>query len=234
SISIEIPVAPKVGAAAVSSPAGVLELDTHSSSEADPLESLPPPTHPGGPCKALTMRKSVRHLPSHRLALRSALLSTIYPPTRSESSAGDSSSDSSAGLSRKRCRFPATTMTLSIHSMRALVPSCADLLPPRKRFRDSISPVDSVEEDIDTDVLEDIKADATTVKDEVKDEVESSDKCTIEVGVDMDAGIDIPDGMLMPDAVKRLEQVKEGLQDIYDYVIEIPLQRIEDIKTTQR
>nr|GEW43610.1 putative reverse transcriptase domain-containing protein [Tanacetum cinerariifolium] len=315
----------QVGAAAVSSPAEVLELDTHSSSEADPLESLPPPisvvhmvspflfsddsesdteiperhvlpttstpeiltapilpaspaivapssefslahTHPVRPCKALTASKSVRHLPSHRLALRhtppdttdadsstperfvhpplaraprcceaylrwrSALLSTMYPPTRSESSVGDSSFESSAGLSRKRCRSPAATVTLSIHSTRALVPSCADLLPPRKRFEDSISPVDSVEEDIDTDVLEDIKADATIVK----DEVESSDKCTIEVGVDIDAGIDIPDGVLMPDAVERLEQVEEGLQDIYDHVIELPLQRIKDIKTTQR
>ncbi|GJS16728.1 hypothetical protein Tco_0411200 [Tanacetum coccineum] len=27
-------------------------------------------THPGGPCRALTARKSVRPLPSHRLALR--------------------------------------------------------------------------------------------------------------------------------------------------------------------
>ncbi|GKE07407.1 hypothetical protein Tco_1399425 [Tanacetum coccineum] len=38
-----VPVAPEVGAAAVASPAGVLELDTHSSSEADPSESSPPP-----------------------------------------------------------------------------------------------------------------------------------------------------------------------------------------------
>nr|GEY71115.1 hypothetical protein [Tanacetum cinerariifolium] len=38
-----VPVAPEVGAAAVASPTGVLELDNHSSSEADPLESLPPP-----------------------------------------------------------------------------------------------------------------------------------------------------------------------------------------------
>ncbi|GJZ30486.1 hypothetical protein Tco_0575533 [Tanacetum coccineum] len=30
-ISVEVPVAPEVGAAAVASPAGVLELDTHSS-----------------------------------------------------------------------------------------------------------------------------------------------------------------------------------------------------------
>ncbi|GKB55950.1 hypothetical protein Tco_0912136, partial [Tanacetum coccineum] len=31
-----------------------------------------------------------------------------------------------------------------------------------------------------------------------------------------------------------LEQVEEGLQDIYDHVIEIPLQRIEDIEIGQR
>ncbi|GJT78614.1 putative reverse transcriptase domain-containing protein [Tanacetum coccineum] len=138
SISVEVPVAPEVGATAVASPAGVLELDIHSSSEADPSESSPPlrsrvalrssspttstpeipnapilpapsaivapssefplapvvsppgirrrrailirpeediplgrlyRTHPGRPCRALTVRKSVRPLPSHRLAL---------------------------------------------------------------------------------------------------------------------------------------------------------------------
>ncbi|GJS39326.1 reverse transcriptase domain-containing protein [Tanacetum coccineum] len=389
SISVEVPVAPEVGAAAVASPVGVLELDTHSSSEADPSESSPPPvsvapmvspflcsddsesdteipkrhvspttstleiptapilpapsavvapssefplapvdappgirrrrailirpgedipigrlyrTHPGGPCRALTARKSVRPLPSHRLALRytshhldrftsgsssshsssdhsssghsisghslpghsppdttvadsstpprfvypplartprcseaylrwrSAPLSTMYPPTTSESSAGDSSSESSVGPSRKRCRSPAATVTSSIHATRALVPSRADLLPPRKRFRDSISPEDSVEEDIDTDVLADIEADATAdevavdrdveagvdagigmevdVGVDVEDEVEESDRGTMEVGVDVVAEIDIPD--------------------------EIPLQRIEDIETGQK
>ncbi|GJR47028.1 hypothetical protein Tco_1315131, partial [Tanacetum coccineum] len=225
-------------------------------------------THPGGPCRALTVRKSVRPLPSHRLALRtprcseaylrwrSAPLSTMYPLTTSESSAGDSSSESFARPSRKRCRSPAATVTSSIHATRALVPSRADLLPPRKRFRDSISPEDSVEEDIDTDVLEDIEADATAVEVavdrdvearidagigmevdvgvDVEDEVESSDRGTMEVGVDVVVGIDIPDAMLMPDAVERLEQVEEGLQDIYDHVIEIPLQRIEDIEMGQR
>ncbi|GKD04808.1 hypothetical protein Tco_1179782, partial [Tanacetum coccineum] len=43
SIHVEVPVAPEVGAAVVASPAGVLELDTHSSSEVDPSESSPPP-----------------------------------------------------------------------------------------------------------------------------------------------------------------------------------------------
>ncbi|GKF19559.1 hypothetical protein Tco_0068197, partial [Tanacetum coccineum] len=53
---------------------------------------------------------------------RSASLSTMYPLTTYESSAGDSSSESSAGPSRKRCRF-----------------------------RDSYSSGDSVEEDIEAD-----------------------------------------------------------------------------------
>nr|GEU29848.1 hypothetical protein [Tanacetum cinerariifolium] len=43
SSSIEVSVAPKVGAAAVASPVRVLKLDTHSSLKADPSESLPPP-----------------------------------------------------------------------------------------------------------------------------------------------------------------------------------------------
>ncbi|GJW08459.1 hypothetical protein Tco_1570882 [Tanacetum coccineum] len=171
---------------------------------------------------------------------RSAPLSTMYIPTTSESLAGDSSSESSTGPSRKRCRSHAAILTSSIHATRALVPSRADLLPPRKRFRDSISPEDSVEEDIDMDVLEDIEANATAVEvavdrdvearvnagidmevdvrigveDEVEDEVESIDRGTAEVGVDLAAGIDIPDGMLMPDAVERLEQVEEGQREL--------------------
>nr|GFA90893.1 hypothetical protein [Tanacetum cinerariifolium] len=43
SISVEVSIAPEVGAAAVASHAGVLELDTHSSSESNLLESSPPP-----------------------------------------------------------------------------------------------------------------------------------------------------------------------------------------------
>nr|GEU79747.1 putative reverse transcriptase domain-containing protein [Tanacetum cinerariifolium] len=192
------------------------------------------------------------------LRLRSAPLSTMYPPTTSESSARDSSFESSARPSRKRCRSPAATVISFIHATRALVPSRAD--PPRKRFRDSISPEDSVKGDIDTDELEDIEANATAVEvavdkdveakinagigmdvdvgvdieDEVEDEVESSDRGTIEVELDVVSGIDIPDDMLMPKGVEHLEQFEEGLRDIYDHVIEIPLMRIEDNETGQR
>nr|GEU45327.1 hypothetical protein [Tanacetum cinerariifolium] len=388
-----VPVAPEVGAAAVASPARVLELDTHSSSETDPSKSSPPHvsvapmvspflcsdnlesdieiperhvsptphdamltrwrsrvalrssspttsipkiptivTPSSEPCKALTARKSIRPLPSHCLALsytshhldhftsesssthsssdhsssghpitvhslsghtppdttnadsskpsrfihpplartprcseaylrwRSAPLSTMYPSKTFESSAGDSSSESSARPPHKRCRSPAAIVISSIHATRALVPSRVDLLSPRKRFRDSISLEDSVEEDIDTDMLEDIKVDATTVEvavdrdieaginagidieikvgvdveDEVEDEVESSDTGTMEVGLDVVAEIDIPDGMLMPNDVEHLEQVGEGLPDIYDHLMEIPFHRIEDIETGHR
>nr|GEX11166.1 hypothetical protein [Tanacetum cinerariifolium] len=329
SIFVEVSVTPEVGAATVASPAGVLELDTHSSSEADPSESSPPlisvapivldflcsndsesdteilerhvspttstpeiPTTPILPASpaiiapssdfplapvALTARKSVRPLPSHRLALRytshhldhftsgsssshSSLdhsssghsssghsLSRHTPPDTTDVNSsppprfvhpllaraprsGDSSFESSAGPSRKRCRSPATTVTSSIHFMRDLVPSRVDILPPRKRFKDFISPEDSVEEDIDTDVLEDIEAEATSVEVavdrdveaeidagigmevdvgiDIEDGVESSDRGNIEVGVDMNVRINIPDGMLMPDVIEPLEQTQ--------------------------
>nr|GEX60270.1 hypothetical protein [Tanacetum cinerariifolium] len=81
----------------------------------------------------------------------------IYPPPTRTLRAGDSSSELSTKPSRKRCRSSATIMPSYILVSRALVPTHVDLLPPRKRFRDSYSPEDSVEEDIDADVLEDIE-----------------------------------------------------------------------------
>ncbi|GKE90658.1 hypothetical protein Tco_1571753 [Tanacetum coccineum] len=229
-------------------------LSGHSPPDTTVADSSTPPRF-GYPPLARTPRCNEANL-----CWRSAPLSTMYPPTTSESLAGDSSSESSIGPSRKRCRSPAATVTSSIHATRALVPSRADLLPPRKRFRDSISPEDSVEEDIDTDVLADIEADVVAVEvavdrdgvagvdtgigievdvgvdveDEVEDEVESSDRGTIEVRVDVVVEMGILDGMLMPDAIERLEQIEEGLQNIYDHVIEIPLQSIKDIETGQR
>nr|GEX18028.1 reverse transcriptase domain-containing protein [Tanacetum cinerariifolium] len=269
STSVEVSVAPEVGEAAVASPAGVLELDTYSSSEADPSESSLPPvsvapmvspfrclddsesdteiperhiptapilpapfaivapssefplapvvasprirrrrailirpeedipigrlyrTHHGGPCKELTVRKSVRHLPSHRLALRytSHRLDHFTSGSSSSHSSSDHSSSGHSSLGHSllghtpprfihpplartpRCseaylcwRSLAATVISYIYATRDLVTSRADLLPPRERFRNFISPEDSVEEDIDTDVLEDIEADVIAVE----------------------------------------------------------------------
>nr|GEY67993.1 reverse transcriptase domain-containing protein [Tanacetum cinerariifolium] len=163
---------------------------------------------------------------------RSSSLSTLYPPRTYVSLVRDSSFESSVEPSRKRCRSHVSTVTSFIHTSRALVPSRAHFLPPRKRFKDSILPEDTIGEEIDTDVLADIKADAMVVdvvadigveamvnvgigmevdvgvdvKDEVEGEAESSDRGIIKVGVDVVVRIDIPDGKVMPDAIKCLEQ----------------------------
>ncbi|GJY80553.1 hypothetical protein Tco_0493304 [Tanacetum coccineum] len=161
-------------------------LPGHSSPDTTVADSSTPPRFVYLPV-ARTLQCSEAYL-----CWRSTSLSTMYPSTTSKSSAGDSSFESSAGPSR---RSLATTVTSSIHTTRALVPSCADLLPPRKRFRDSISLEDSVKED------------NCYGCDEVEDEVGSSDRGTIEVGEDVVVGIDIPDGMLIPDAVEHLESI---------------------------
>ncbi|GKE49946.1 hypothetical protein Tco_1481204, partial [Tanacetum coccineum] len=122
---------------------------------------------PGGPCRALTARKSVRPLSSHRLALskvfrrwRYAPLSTPYPPTTSESSLGSSfkrsldSSSPSSRLSRKRCRSSTALVPLPTHVLRSIALTPANLLPPRKRFRDSYSPEDSREEHMEVDTVD--------------------------------------------------------------------------------
>ncbi|GKC56728.1 hypothetical protein Tco_1084326, partial [Tanacetum coccineum] len=83
---------------------------------------------------------------------RSAPLSTPYPLTTSELSldlSSERSLDSSSPSARpspKRCRSPTTLVPSSAYVSRLIVPTPADLLPPRKRFRDSYSPEDSREE----------------------------------------------------------------------------------------
>ncbi|GJT62012.1 hypothetical protein Tco_1005545 [Tanacetum coccineum] len=75
---------------------------------------------------------------------RSAPLSTLFPPTTSESSPDSSSkrslylSSPSARPSRNRCRSPATLVPSSTPVLRSIAPALTDL-SPRKRFRDSYS-----------------------------------------------------------------------------------------------
>ncbi|GJX79058.1 hypothetical protein Tco_0327207 [Tanacetum coccineum] len=317
--------------AAATSPVGVLELDTHSSSKADTSESSLPhvpryvsptphdamlagwrsrvksqssspttstckiPTAPIPPASSIdiispvdaspgvhqqqailiqprqdipidhsqadhtsghsTSDQSLSRLSSTSLSLgmRPGLwLQSPMSSTRFSSTIKSSNSDSptttsdrhshspshSAGPSRKRCRSPATIVPSSIPASGALVPTHADLLLPHKRFRDSISPKDSVEEDINADMLADIKADVAAVEvvadmdieaevdagigievvvrvdieDEDKGESKSSDRGTIEVEVDVVSRIDIPDSMLMPDV--RFEDIKSGQREL--------------------
>ncbi|GKF28995.1 hypothetical protein Tco_0095337, partial [Tanacetum coccineum] len=65
----------------------------------------------------------------------------------------DSSSPSSRP-SRKRCRFPTALVPSPTHVSRSIAPTPANLLPPRKRFRDSYSPQDSEEEHMEVDTAD--------------------------------------------------------------------------------
>ncbi|GJQ90178.1 putative reverse transcriptase domain-containing protein [Tanacetum coccineum] len=92
---------------------------------------------------------------------RAAPLSTVYPPTTFESLSRDSSSEKSlhssshsARPSRKRCRSPAGSVPLLTPASRSLAPTYADLLPPRKRFRDLYLSEASIEEDIEVGTIE--------------------------------------------------------------------------------
>ncbi|GJY85691.1 hypothetical protein Tco_0499717 [Tanacetum coccineum] len=101
----------------------------------------------------------MRRAPRRSEAFRhwcAAPLSTLYPPTTSESSSERPlhSSSHDAGPSRKRCRSLVNSVPLSTPVMGSLAPTRADLLPPRKRFRDLYSSEDSIEEDAEVDPIE--------------------------------------------------------------------------------
>ncbi|GJW77014.1 hypothetical protein Tco_0138696 [Tanacetum coccineum] len=144
-----------------------------------------------------------------------APVSTLYPPTTSKSSSGDSlerplhSSSHSAGPSRKRCRSPVDSVPSSTPVMGSLAPTRADLLPPRKRFRDSYSSEASIEEDAEVglietgvdmelgigdgdDVKDHVEIDHRDVRDDTEEyEADASARDTVEVGIDpMSAPID--------------------------------------------
>nr|GFA31022.1 hypothetical protein [Tanacetum cinerariifolium] len=144
--------------------------------------------------------------PRHSDAFRrwcAALLFTFYPPTTSKSSLGDSSErplhspSHTAGPSRKRCRSPTDYVPSSTPVTRSLAPTRADLLPPRKRFRDSYSSETSMEEDIeiDTTKTEDGReldiVDGDDVRDHIKvnprddmEEFEANVGDTVVLGID--------------------------------------------------
>ncbi|GKC14402.1 hypothetical protein Tco_1011184, partial [Tanacetum coccineum] len=189
---------------------------------------------------------------------RSAPLSTLYPPTTSESSLGSSSerlldsSSPSAGPSRKRCKSPTTMVPSSTPISRLIDPALADL-PPRKRFRDSYSYEVSREERMEMGT-----ADAETVtdlgisegfgahtedgidlgvkvaisdvrEDEEEFEAEASAGVTMEIAVDPLATCDISEPTR-----GDIPDLEGTPYDISHYMSEVPLDRITEFETAQR
>ncbi|GJV72160.1 hypothetical protein Tco_1492155 [Tanacetum coccineum] len=189
---------------------------------------------------------------------RSAPLSTLYPPTTSESSPNSSSKrslDSSSpytGPSRKRCRSPATLVPSSTPVSRSIAPALVDL-SPRKRFRDSYSSEVSggehieigtadVETVIDMGISDRVRAPtedgidlgvkvATSdiKEDEEEFEAEASAGGTMETVVDPL----VTDGISEPTGGDAPD-LEGTLYDISHYMSEVPLDWITEFETAQR
>ncbi|GKA75650.1 hypothetical protein Tco_0782028 [Tanacetum coccineum] len=190
---------------------------------------------------------------------RSAPLSTPYPPTTLESSLGSSSersldlSSPSSRPSHKRCRSPTASVPSPIHVSRSIAPTPADLLPPRKTFRDSYSPEDSGEEHMEVDTadaeavadvgicdgvvahFEDgvgmrVKIAASDVREDDEEfEAEASTADTREIVVDP---LDIVDSS--ESSRGGIPDLEDTIYDIVYYMSEVRIDRINEIETTQR
>ncbi|GJX40668.1 reverse transcriptase domain-containing protein, partial [Tanacetum coccineum] len=204
-------------------------------------------THPNGPRNEAFRR------------WRSAPLSTPYPPTTSESSLGSSSersldsSSPSPGPSRKRCRSATASVPSSTHVSRSIAPTPADLLLPRKRFRDSYSPEDIKEEHMEVDTSDaeavaDVGISAGVVahpkdgvgmgfeitasdvrEDDEEFEAEASAADTREITIDP-----LVIGDSSESSRGGIPDLEDTIYDIVHYMSEVRIDRITEIETTQR
>ncbi|GJT24764.1 hypothetical protein Tco_0894701 [Tanacetum coccineum] len=186
-------------------------------------------------------------------------MSTPYPPTTSESSLGSSSERSldsslpSSKPSRKRYRSPTASIPSSTHVLRSIAPTPADLLPPRKRFRDSYSPKDSGEEHMEVDtanaeavadvgISEGVVAHpedgvgmgfeitASDVREDDEEfEAEASTADTREIAVDL-----LAIGDSSESSRGGIPDLEDTIYDIVYYMSEVHINRITKIETTQR
>ncbi|GJX36381.1 hypothetical protein Tco_0247938 [Tanacetum coccineum] len=128
----------------------------------------------------------------------------------------------SSGPSYKRCRSLTTSVPSSTHVSRSIAPTPADLLPPRKRFRDSYSLVDSGEEhmEVETDDAETV-ADIGT-SDEVVAHTEDGLVDPLAIGGSPDSSLS---GIL---------NLEGTIYDMSHYMSEVTIGRITEIETAQR
>ncbi|GJX72413.1 hypothetical protein Tco_0309584 [Tanacetum coccineum] len=198
---------------------------------------------------------SPRRAPRHSEAFRhwcAAPLSTLYPPTTSESSSGESSerpqhsSSHSAGPSHKRCRSPVDSVPSSMPVMGSLAPTRADLLPPCKRFRDSYSFEASIEEDTKIDHIEtevDMElgiGDGDDVRDHVKidprdvrDDIEGYEADTKPAREDSSYSSCTRDGIVRSFEDMTID-LNDVVRDFYHHMSEVRIDRIVEIETVQR
>ncbi|GJV07644.1 putative reverse transcriptase domain-containing protein [Tanacetum coccineum] len=176
--------------------------------------------------------------------------------TPRHSSSFERSSDSSSPSSRpsrKRCRSLTASVPSSTYVSSSIAPTPADILPPRKRFRDSYSPKDSGEEHMEVDTADveavadvgisdgvvahpkdsvDMKVEiaASDVrKDDEEFEAEASAADTREIVVDP-----LAIGDSSESSRRGIHDLEDTIYDIFYYMSEVCIDRITKIETTQR
>nr|GEW65454.1 hypothetical protein [Tanacetum cinerariifolium] len=129
--------------------------------------------------------------------------------------------------SRKRCRLPTALVPSPTYDSRSIAPTPLDLLPPRKRFRDSYSLKDSGEEQIEVD----------TVNVEAVTDVGISDEVVAHIG----DGVGMRDEITASDVREDDEEfeAEASAADMREITvdplaIEVRIDRITEIETTQR
>ncbi|GJU05378.1 hypothetical protein Tco_1121808 [Tanacetum coccineum] len=217
-----------------------------------------PPTRVVSPRLVYPPVLTPRHSEAFR-RWRSAPLSTPYPPTTSESSLGSSYkrsldlSSPSSGLSRKRYRSPIASVSSSTPISRSIAPTPVDLLPPRKRFRDSYSPEDSRDEHMEDDTVDTkdvadvgisngviahtedglgigVEIAASDIREDKEEyEAEASAADTREIVVDPLAIDDSSES-----SRGSIPDLEDTIYDIVHYMSEVPIDRIREVGTTQR
>ncbi|GJV43998.1 hypothetical protein Tco_1428534 [Tanacetum coccineum] len=202
-----------------------------SSSNSSPVHSssldAPDQAHYGSSTRDVPPRLCYppRRAPRRSEAFRrwcAAPLSTLYQPTTSESSSGDSSerplhsSSHSAGPSRKRCRSPVDYKRDSYSSEASIKED---------------TEVDPIETEVDMelgigdgdDVRNHVKINPRDVRDDTEEYgADTSARDTVEVGIDP---------MLFEDMPIDLDDV---VRDFYHHMSEVRIDRIVGIETVQR
>ncbi|GJW20858.1 hypothetical protein Tco_0031480 [Tanacetum coccineum] len=125
----------------------------------------------------------------------------------------------------------------------SLAPTRADVLPPRKRFRDSYSSKAIMEEDIKVGTVE--------AKDTKEYEAETSTGDTVELGIDLVSAPIVDEGIVKPvgydssdlsgtrDGIVRSFEdmpinLDDALRDFYHHMYKVHVDRIVEIETVQR
>nr|GEV75289.1 hypothetical protein [Tanacetum cinerariifolium] len=155
--------------------------------------------------------------------------------------------------SHKRCISPTALVPSSTHVSRSIALTPADLLPPRKRFRDSYLPEDSGEKHMeigtaDAEVVADLSI-GGRVRDPIKDGIgmgvevvasdvrEDEEEFEAEVSVTSTRKIDV-DPLAIGDSSESsrggILNLEDTIYDIVHYMSEVPIDRIIKFETAQR